>query len=218
MPPVRRAFNRGKNIVGYFPSVKTGRMVNFESLLERDFIVLLDFEPQVTSFAEQPFHISYQVADKTHKYTPDFYVVSAGYNWVCECKPVRFQDTPENLIKFAAAHAWCETRGWSFRVITDEQLSGWRVKNIKLLTQFARHPVHASLQTAILQAVACSSEVLCIGQVTQLVNPAAPQTILIPLLYLAYHHKIHLPLNDFPINLQTPISLRPISPPEVGLI
>jgi len=47
MRPVRKATNRGKNIIGYFPSVKMGRMINFESLIERDFIYLLDFEQEV---------------------------------------------------------------------------------------------------------------------------------------------------------------------------
>jgi hypothetical protein len=72
---VRRVSNRGGNIVGHFPSLKLGRMVAFESLIERDFIYLLDYEPAVEHFSEQPLVIRYQHAGKKRQYTPDFHVV-----------------------------------------------------------------------------------------------------------------------------------------------
>jgi hypothetical protein len=55
--PVKKVSNRGGNIIGRFPSLKLGRMVDFESLIERDFIYVLDFEPDVESFSEQPLTI-----------------------------------------------------------------------------------------------------------------------------------------------------------------
>jgi len=49
---------RTKNI-GKFASVKTGRIAWYESLLERDYMYLLDFDPDVTYWHEQPLKIRY---------------------------------------------------------------------------------------------------------------------------------------------------------------
>jgi hypothetical protein len=136
--PVRKVSNRGGNIIGHFPSLKLGRMVAFESLLERDFIYLPDYESGVEHFSEQPLIIKYQHGGKRRQYTPDFHVLHGGHNLLFECKPIRFVDDPDNQIKFEAARLWCQEQKWVFGIVTDERLaSNWRIKNIKLLTQFA---------------------------------------------------------------------------------
>jgi hypothetical protein len=58
--------------VGKFPSLKLGRMVGYQSLIERDFIYLLDFDATVTTYAEQPFSLHYKDGSKQRRYTPDF--------------------------------------------------------------------------------------------------------------------------------------------------
>ena len=40
---------------GKFPSMKVNRMIHWESLLERDAIMLFEFSPGVASYREQPF-------------------------------------------------------------------------------------------------------------------------------------------------------------------
>ncbi len=62
--PVRQVSNRGGNVIGKFPSIKMGRMIAFESLLERDFIYLLDYDPAVEWFEEQPLTIEYMSDDQ----------------------------------------------------------------------------------------------------------------------------------------------------------
>jgi hypothetical protein len=105
--PVRKVSNRGKNIIGGLPSIKLSRMVAFESLIERDLIYLLEFEQEVAWYAEQPFTIPYQHHGKALAYTPDFHILRGGQNVVAECKPAKFANTDENLVKFEAASAWC---------------------------------------------------------------------------------------------------------------
>ena len=63
--PVRNVSNRGGNVIGKFPSIKMGRMVAFESLLERDFIYLLDHAEEVTWFEEQPLTIEFATLHKS---------------------------------------------------------------------------------------------------------------------------------------------------------
>ena len=44
-----------KHLPGLWWSVTTGAHVGYESWLERDHVMLLDFDPQVTAIAAQPF-------------------------------------------------------------------------------------------------------------------------------------------------------------------
>jgi hypothetical protein len=85
--PVRKVSNRGGNAVGRFPSTKMGRMIAFESLLERDFIYLIDYDSAVEWFEEQPLSIEYLHESKLLHYTPDFHLLESGQHVLVECKP-----------------------------------------------------------------------------------------------------------------------------------
>jgi hypothetical protein len=207
--PVRKATNHGKNIIGHFPSIKMGRMINFESLIERDFICLLDFDAKVQFFEEQPLAIEYLHQSKQHKYTPDFHIVFAGQNILCECKPCQFVDKPENQIKFVAARYWCDERNWLFKVVTDKHLSAnWRVRNIKLLTRFSRYPISDNFKKEVLDCLSTTFDLVRIADVIQWVSPTTPQAAVIPLLHMAFHHEVFVPLNDVPITIESPITLQ----------
>ena len=68
----------GQRIRGYFPSHKCGQMIAWESLLERDAILLLEFSQGVVSYRHQPFVIDYSDGEQMRKYYPDFEVVLEG--------------------------------------------------------------------------------------------------------------------------------------------
>jgi hypothetical protein len=207
---VRKVSNRGGNIIGHFPSLKLHRMVAFESLLERDFIYLLDFESDVGWFAEQPLAIPYQYEGKALSYTPDFHVIRGGQNFLIECKPQRFIDKDDNQRKFAAAQAWCAAHGWVFQVVSDEQLRhGHRVRNVKLLTQFARYNIELEVKYHIRTFLADTADPVRVSDVMVHVSPERPQTIIIPILHMVFHHELVLPLDAAPISTDSPVSLVP---------
>ena len=208
--PVRTVSNRGRrNVIGYFPSLKMRRMVQFESTLERDLIYLLDYDRQVAAFEEQPLQIVYPHEGKMLSYTPDFQVVfTSGETMLLECKPDCFLHTEENQRKFSAAQAWCAARGWSFQVVTDAQLqAGYRVQNVKLLTYHARHEVSPQMKGHIFSFLAQACRPVTIGAVMSALNPAAPTTVIMPILHMAYHQELYVPLNQTPLNAQTAIEL-----------
>ncbi len=66
------------SLVGRFPYLKMGWMIAFESLLERDFIYLRDYDLRVEWFEEQPLTIEYLHDGQTLHYAPDFHLVEAG--------------------------------------------------------------------------------------------------------------------------------------------
>ena len=110
--PVRKVSNRGKNIIGKFPSIKMRRMIAFESLIERDFLYLIDYDKEVDWFEEQPLTIEYQYEGEIRHYTPDFHIIEKGREVLIECKPEKFVLSAENQRKAFIARDWCACLFW----------------------------------------------------------------------------------------------------------
>ena len=70
--PTRKIKKSYRQVTGVLSSPKNNRMIASESTLERDLYVLLDFDPLVKTFEEQPITISYSMSGgKKSRYTPD---------------------------------------------------------------------------------------------------------------------------------------------------
>lgn len=114
---------RGRRFRGYFPSHKLHRMVAWESLLERDAILLLEVSPGVASFQEQPAVIQYFDGKSLCDYYPDFEVVLAdGSVFHLEVKTTSKLKSPKVATKFAAIATHYQERGMGFRVVTEQEL------------------------------------------------------------------------------------------------
>lgn len=141
--PVRRIPRYGaqKNI-GKFFSVKTGRVAWYESLLERDYMYLLDFDPAVTFWHEQPLQIRFCHGGKTHRYTPDLDVRRNSKKQIVEVKPEHKVKSGKWDFLFRTASSICEPEGYEFIVVTDEQIREQpKLENVKKLWKYARTPV-----------------------------------------------------------------------------
>ncbi len=204
--PVRKPVNRsGSHIIGKFPSLKLGRTVLFESTIERDLIYFLDFESSVSSFSEQPFTIEYLDDGKKRRYTPDFHAVVSGRGWVFECKPDDRVNDAENKRKFEAAREFCAYRGWYFRVLTNRDLrSGFRLRNIKLLRQFALCSVPPQVKGCILGALCGSPQPLTLLEITR--NPVLTgYDARAAVLHMAFHRELDVPINDASVSGDTAV-------------
>jgi TnsA endonuclease N terminal len=141
--PVRKIPRYGaqKNI-GKFASVKTGRIAWYESLLERDYMYLLDFDPQVTHWHEQPFKIRYVLDNKTHFYTPDLEVHRDTRKQVVEVKSQHQVDSGEFDTLFRLARSICAEEGYQYVIATDRIIRKQsRLDNVKKLWKYARTPI-----------------------------------------------------------------------------
>lgn len=209
--PVRRVSNRGGNIVGYFPSVKLERMVAFESTIERDLLYLLDFEPHVESFVEQPLVITYWEETNQRTYTPDFQVeFTNGHTTLVECKPEALVKKDQNVRKFAAGEAWCAERGWRYEVITDQALRrGFRLENVQFLTRFARHELPLTLKYQIKAIIALCDRPLSLQEVINRVTSESPPLVRAMIFQMAFFNELVLALDEGPINLNMSIQLAP---------
>lgn len=77
--PVRRfRWSKGRReFAGWWWSATTGRHVGYESWLERDNVMLLDFDPRVVGVASQPFWLHWWDGTRSRRHAPDYFVRQA---------------------------------------------------------------------------------------------------------------------------------------------
>jgi hypothetical protein len=195
MSPVRKPQNHSGSFTGKFPSLKMNRMIHFESGVEKDFIYLLEFDERTTSYEEQPLRIEYRIGNKVHTYTPDFQATVGTETWIYECKPEKYVTKSVNQLKFGIAQKWCEEQNWGFQIITPEMMrAGCRLRNIKYLTGFSRFSVRPELIAKIYAFLHTAPSPRLMDVVAK--TPEFPSQEIYPaLFYLAYHHRLLLPID-----------------------
>jgi len=160
--PVRTIPKNSRSLTGKVIDFRSHRAVSFESALERDFYVLLDFDPTVTHFEEQPVTIAYQdPVGASRTYTPDVlvhYRPEAQRDHRPVLYEIKYRDDlrthwHDYRSKFKAARRYARTPGWGFRLITEREIRTPYLKNAKFLRQYHdrepdggdRHRILASL-------------------------------------------------------------------------
>jgi hypothetical protein len=90
--------------------------VGFESWLERDHVMLMDFDPGVTGIASQPFWLHWQDGDgRSRRHAPDFFARQAdGAGVVVDVRPDDRIPAKDAEV-FGVMAAACRQAGWEFR-------------------------------------------------------------------------------------------------------
>jgi hypothetical protein len=116
--PVRSfpSYRGQRNYPGWYWSATMGRRVGFESWVERDHLVALDFDPAVTAVASQPFWLLWQAGGRVRRHAPDFFArLAGGGALVVDSRPLdRIGERDREA--FAAAGAACALLGWRYAV------------------------------------------------------------------------------------------------------
>lgn len=151
--PVRQfgSYRGKRSFSGLWWSSTIADHVGYESWLERDRVMALDFDPDVVALSSQPFRLSWQDNGKTRSHTPDYFVrLRDGTGVVVD---VRADDRieSEDAEAFAVTARACESVGWEFR--RGGAMDAVRTANLRWLAGY-RHPrcVHAG-RAADLQGV-----------------------------------------------------------------
>jgi hypothetical protein len=118
VPPVRSfgSFRGQRSFSGQWWFATTGEHVGFESWLERDQVMLLDFDRDVVGVSSQPFWLSWRdPAGASHRHVPDYFARRRdGSAVVIDVRPddrVR----PQDETVFAATARACAAVGWDYR-------------------------------------------------------------------------------------------------------
>jgi len=121
--------------------------VAFESALERDLYLLLDFDPAVAHFEEQPVTITYQdPVGVNRRYTPDVLVQSiptlrGQRDHRSVLYEIKYRDDLRThwhayRAKFKAARRYARSQGWVFRLLTEREMRTPYLQNVKFLRQY----------------------------------------------------------------------------------
>lgn len=162
--PVRQIPKSYRSLTGRFASVKTRRLVGFESSLERDLAALLEFDHRILDFEEQPLRVSYRGLDgRPHFYTPDFLVTYTYFDpqadpaikCLVEVKYREdlWQHWKEFCPAFKAAISYAADRGWHFKILTEVEIRAAYLRPVRYLLQFMRKEPNAAVQAAVLKTL-----------------------------------------------------------------
>ena len=118
--PVRRFRPRKgqRHLSGRWWCATNGGHVGFESWLERDHVMLLDFDPQMVGIATQPFWLHWSDSEgKPVSHAPDVFARRRdGGVLVIDCRPVE-RRRERDLAKFAVTEQVCKLLGWEYRLV-----------------------------------------------------------------------------------------------------
>lgn len=136
----------------------------FEGTLERDFYILLGWDPRVARVEGQPVTLTYQDArGVTRPYTPDtlvYYHPEPGATVapaprLFEVKPrerIR-EDWPAIKRKYKAARRFARLQGWTFGFVTEKEIRTPLLDNIKFLRRHRKQPVDPAARDLLLRTL-----------------------------------------------------------------
>lgn len=128
-------------------TAKSQNAVAFESSLEQDFLLLLEFDRGVLRYASQPITIRWEIDGRKRRYTPDVLIEYTAdmMERYPHLKPTLFEVKPEAILKrdwtvlrpkFRAAIQWCREYNCRFRLVTERYIQTPYLRNVKFLKHF----------------------------------------------------------------------------------
>jgi hypothetical protein len=156
--PARRIRLSHRSLTGR--TATGGSSVSFESALERDWSILLDFDPDVAGFLEQPFTLSYAHEGRQHHYTPDFMAEfgrqtgqSKRVVYEVKYRDELRRDWLEYRPRFQAANRHCRAQGWTFTILTEQEIRTPLLENAKFLRQYPTIRVKPLVRSRLIETL-----------------------------------------------------------------
>lgn len=166
LPPARKIGLGRRSLTGLMTS---GQKVEgpgpFESALERDYFILLEFDREVAVWHPQPVEVTGPAQNRTglQTYFPDVLVerYASGSRKaprqveLCEIKYREeiFRKWSTLKPKFKACRRYARIKGWSFRILTEVEIRTPRLANAKFLLPYVRREVDWADEHRVLQAI-----------------------------------------------------------------
>lgn len=138
---------------GKYPSWKMGRMIEWESINELNAFRLLDANPAVRAFHEQPVVIRYRIGNEVHLHFPDVLVETRGTRELWEIKPATEAARPEYVARTRLLTESLPTHGFVYRmVLADDLAREPRLSNALTILKFGRKPILDTTREAVRMA------------------------------------------------------------------
>lgn len=195
-------------------SLANGETAFFQSSLERDWLLVLDFDPTVCRIAVEPFSIFYKVNGQERRYTPDVlaeHASSSGVNKtvVYEVKPREELNANWATYKtrFKVAVRRCREEGWRFKIVTEKEIRTPLLDNARFLRRYRSLPDNALTREQLLYTLKG------LGQTTPQALLAAaywheePQMAALPTLWKLIASRAVVAMLHEPLTMGSPIWL-----------
>lgn len=145
--PVRKIKNTRRSVSGFY-MFQGADQIQFESTLERDFLIRHEYQDDIVGIVSQPCTIEYVHQNgRTYNYTPDYLVMHKVGNkrfseyqkpLLVEVKPTK--ELRENLSewrpKFKAAMRYASSHGYVFKIYDESRIRDVLYRNIRFLARY----------------------------------------------------------------------------------
>jgi hypothetical protein len=130
--------------------------VEYESLLERDFIRLALLDRNICAISHQPFVMN---LGDLGRYTPDFLLLGKTSKIVVEVKPSEFSSNSRNRPRLARANEMLRLQGYRFFIATEKFIhSDKRHERAAILLRHARSHLPLDISQKILHEASRAPE------------------------------------------------------------
>lgn len=201
--PVRSfpSFKGQGNFSGLYWSATSLSHVGYESWVERDAAMALDFDPAVVGLASQPFRLAWSHGDRRREHTPDYFArLVDGTGVVVDVRPRDLVDEAAAEV-FAFTAQVCEAVGWQFRHVGDLD-QPYRV-NLRWLARYRHRRCHRAPAADRLREVFAEPLPLFAGA-----EMAGDRLAVLPVLYhLIWRHELAADLMSAPLGAGTLVRL-----------
>jgi hypothetical protein len=205
LPPVRvpRAFKGQRNFAGSWWFATTQSHVAYESWLERDHLMLLDFAPEVVAVAAQPFTAALSTPAGLRNHTPDYFVrMSDGTGVVIDVRPDARAAKDADV--FDATAAACAQVGWDCQRLGD--ITPVLAANVRWLSGY-RHPRCRGEHVANALIEAATRSELTVGALASAVGD--PVVVLPCLFHLLWSGELDAGIRTSRLTMNTPVQRAP---------
>ncbi|WP_281544935.1 TnsA endonuclease N-terminal domain-containing protein [Grimontia sp. SpTr1] len=186
-----------------FMSLKNDAVVRTMSVLEYDFCLHLEYNPDVHSYVSQPDGFFYHFNGRKCRYTPDFQVFdSAGTSAFFEVKHSSKISSPDFKARFEKKARVADELGHPLVLVTEKQIRlDPIINNLKLLHRYSGLHTITEIQKSVLAYVRKRGEVK-LYQVADELGISEHETLICSLCWIS-SKKINADLRQEPFSLNT---------------
>jgi hypothetical protein len=141
--PVRTIVSRSRMCpTGKYPSWKMNRMMEWESNNELIAFRLLDCDPLIRRYVEQPCEIVYTIGGETRRHYPDIYIESPREKQLWEVASDKRAAQPELAARTELLTEGLKANGLTYRLVLASELRTQpRLQNANVLLRYGRSSI-----------------------------------------------------------------------------
>jgi hypothetical protein len=134
-----RTHRQYKRTAGHFISCKMKTSVWCESVLQRDFMYWLEFDPDVVSYTTSTEPLKYYDKGKEKLYYPDFQIIRHQKKQIVDLQLQKAIESKKYRRLYPLLYNVCRDAEWEYTALTELQVQQKPIlSNIKLLYRYAR--------------------------------------------------------------------------------